>query len=304
MAKPTIGFIGLGVMGGNMARNIIKAGFPLVVCDLNGEIVKTFVSLGAQAAKTATEVAEKASIILTSLPAPPDVKEVYLGEAGILKGAKSGSIAIELSTIDTGTMREIDKAAKGKGVEVLDAPVGGSKKQAEEGTLLIWVAGNQTALAKCEEVFAAIGKTINCGENVGTAKTIKLVNNLMANGNMMIAMEAFTLGLKMGLEPQFLYDVLVNGGGSSVNFQRGFPKVLKGDFENVNFAAGLAAKDVKLALTMAMENKVPMPVNSAALQMCLATLANGWANEDTTSVAKIYESWAGVSANTSRKKER
>jgi 3-hydroxyisobutyrate dehydrogenase len=152
-------------------------------------------------------------------------------------------------------------------------------------------------------VFAAIGKTINCGENVGTAKTVKLVNNLMANGNMMIAMEAFTLGLKMGLEPQFLYDVLVNGGGSSVNFQRGFPKVLKGDFENVNFAAGLATKDVKLALTMAMENKVPMPVNSAALQMCLATLASGWANEDTTSVAKIYEGWAGVSASSGLKKK-
>jgi 3-hydroxyisobutyrate dehydrogenase-like beta-hydroxyacid dehydrogenase len=303
MDKATVGVIGLGVMGGNMARNIIKAGYPLVAYDLNSEIVKTFVALGAQPAKNSMEVGEKASIILTSLPAPPHVKEAYLGEAGILKGAKKGAIAIELSTIDTGTMWEIDKAAKEKGIEVLDAPVGGSKKEAEEGTLLIWVAGSQAALAKCEGVFAALGKTINCGEKVGTAKTIKLVNNLMANGNMMIAMEAFILGLKMGLEPQFLYDVLVNGGGSSVNFQRRFPKVLKGDFENVSFAAGLATKDAKLALTMAMENQVPMPVNTAVLQMCLATLASGWANEDINAVVKIYEAWAGVSARAGTKKK-
>jgi 3-hydroxyisobutyrate dehydrogenase len=296
MDKPTVGFIGLGVMGGAMSRNILKADFPLFVYDIRKEAIKDLVALGAKATTSPKEVAERSAIIMTSLPAPSNVKDVCFGEKGILEGAKRGSTFIEFSTIDPETMRDIAKVAKQKGVGVLDAPVGGTRNEAEAGSLLFWVSGDSNSLKQCEGVLSLLGRTMYCGEDPGIGKTVKLINNLMAIGNLVTAIEAFTLGVKMGLKPRFLFEVLSKAGGSSSSFLNRFPKVMDGDFSQVSFSAALATKDSKLALGMANDNQVPMPVASAVFQMCLKTLASGYGNDDITSVARLYEAWAGVSS--------
>jgi 2-hydroxy-3-oxopropionate reductase len=139
-------------------------------------VVKGYVDLGAQSAASPKEVAEKSSIIMSSLPTPPIVKDVYLGKEGVVEGIKSGSMVVEFSTIDPATMREVAKALKEKGVELLAAPVSGSGKESQEGKLLFWVGGNSNTFTQCKEVMSALGSSLYCGEDPGTASAIKLVN--------------------------------------------------------------------------------------------------------------------------------
>lgn len=292
MDKPTVGFIGLGVMGSRMARNVFKAGYPLVAYDLRKEATKDFIKMGAQAAETPREVAEKSTIIMMSLPNPDIVRNVVLGKNGVLEGAKKGSTLIEFSTIDPATMREIAEAGKQKGIDMLGAPVGGTSKEAEEGKLLIWISGNSECFKNCEDVLSKMGKSVYCGEDPGISKAIKLVNNLMAIGNLMVGIEAFALGTKMGVEPRFLFDVVNQTGARSASFQAKYPKVIDRSFNEVTFALTLATKDAKLAISMANENQVPVPIASSFFSMCMATVASGYGDEDLTSVAKLYEGWA------------
>ena len=294
--KKKIGFIGVGKMGGGMASILLKNGYPLVVYDISDEAANAIVKLGADKANSPKEVAERSNVVISSLPGSQEVEEVYLGENGVLEGAKEGTTIIEVSTINPITTRKVAREALKKGVKMIDSPVSGSPKMAAEGTLTVLVGGDKDTFHECEDILHVFGKTVHYVGDIGSGHTVKLVNNIMSAGNVIVAAEAFILGVKAGVDPDRLYRVLSTCRGTSVHFEVRFKeKVLRGDFKP-SFTTNYARKDAGFALELAKELKVPLPMASLALQLYTAASASGMGEEDFVSVIKLFEEYAGVKA--------
>jgi 3-hydroxyisobutyrate dehydrogenase len=291
-----IGFIGLGNMGGSMALNLMKAGHTLVVHDIRREAAKPHLDGGAKWADSVAEVARAGELILTSLPGPSDVEAVALGPGGILANAQPGSIFADLSTNSPTVMRKIHAAFKEKGVHVLDAPVSGGAIGAKRGTLQVMVGGDEGIYAEVKGVFGAIGNNVGYMGAIGSGTIAKLVHNMISITARSLIAEGFTLGVKAGVKPEALLEAIRGASfGQGLILSHMIPDVVfKGDFDNVRFALKLARKDVGLALALARELDVPMPMASAGEQIVIEAMARGWGDRDSTAPWELQEEKAGV----------
>ncbi len=291
--KKTLGFIGLGIMGKPMAKNLLKAGFPIVAYDLNKDAIEDVVKAGALAASSSKEVAGRADVIITMLPDSPDVKEVILGKDGVMEGVKSGAIVIDMSSINPLVSQEIEKKLRTKGVEMLDAPVSGGETGATQGTLAIMVGGEEKVFKEAMEIFRAIGRNIVHVGGIGAGGFVKLVNQIIVAVNIAAVGEAFTLGAKAGLDPQVIHQAIRGGlAGSSVLETKG-PMMFGRNFKP-GFKIKLHHKDLQNALSTAKDLGVPLPLSSFIQQVFLSLMTEGRGEEDHSALATFFEKMAKV----------
>jgi len=291
--KRKVGFIGLGIMGKPMAKNLLKAGFPLVVFDLNRDAIEDLIKAGALPAGSSKEVAERTEMIITMLPDSPDVKEVILGRDGVIDGVKQGSLVIDMSSISPLVTQEIAKILKGKGVEMLDAPVSGGETGAVQGTLAIMVGGEQKVFEECLEIFKAMGRNIVYVGGNGAGEYIKLVNQIIVALNIAAIGEAFSLGVKAGLDPQVIYQAIRGGLAGSQVLDSKAPMIFGRNFKP-GFKVKLHLKDLNNALSTAKDLGVPLPLSSFVQQIFVSLMADGIGEEDHSALATFFEKMAKV----------
>ena len=291
--KKKIGFIGLGIMGKPMAKNLLKAGFSIVAYDLNKDATEDVVKAGALAASSSKEAAGKAEVIITMLPDSPDVKEVILGKDGVLEGIKPGSIVIDMSSINPLVSQEIEKELRKKGVEMLDAPVSGGETGAIQGTLAIMVGGKEKVFNESVEIFKAVGKNIVHVGKIGAGGFVKLVNQIIVAVNIAAVGEAFTLGTKAGLDPQVIHQAIRGGLAGSSVLETKAPMMFARNFKP-GFKIRLHHKDLQNALSTAKDLGVPLPLSSFVQQIILSLMTEGRGEEDHSALATFFEKMAKV----------
>jgi 2-hydroxy-3-oxopropionate reductase len=288
-----IGFIGLGIMGKPMAKNLMKAGYSLIVYDINKEPVKELMSLGAEGGSSPKDVAERTDIIITMLPDSPQVKDVILGENGVLEGARRGAIIIDMSSIAPAVSKEVAIKAEEKGVEFLDAPVSGGEPKAIDGTLAIMVGGKKEVLDRCYDILNKMGSSITlCGE-AGAGNITKLANQIIVALNIAAMSEALVLGTKAGVDPEIIYKAIRGGLAGSTVLDAKVPKVLARDF-SPGFKIDFHIKDLKNAISTAHEVGVPLPLTSQIMEILQALKVDGKGLSDHSAVIQFYEELAKV----------
>ena len=287
------GFIGVGNMGNPMAGNVVKAGFPMTVFDTNPKAMENLVQAGARRAGSAREVVEQSEIVLTSLPASPDVEASYLEPGGLVERAKPGTILIDLSSVLPSTPRKIEPKARARGVHFLEAPVSGGVTGARAATLAIMVGGDKDALSRAEPVLRAIGPNIFHVGPVGAGNTVKAINNMMACVNSAAMMEGFLLGVKAGLDPMTIYEVVKASSGGSKALERIPRALIPRNFEP-GFKVALMNKDLETFHAIAKELHVPVTFSNLAQHYQQAALAAGLGEQDTSVVFTIIERLAGM----------
>ncbi len=290
-----IGFIGLGAMGGPMAKNLVKKGFGLTVFDVVTEKMEPLKGVGAEGAASGKEVAEKCPIIFTMLPSSPHVNEAVLGPKGIFEGVQKGSVLIDMSTIDPITTREIARILEEKGVEMLDAPVARGVPAAVASTLVICVGGKKEGFDRHREILAAMGTDIYHVGDIGTGEVVKIVNNLMVAVTTCALAEAMVLGVKAGVKPDILFEALSSGSGNSFVLQNHFKNnVMKGKFEEGVFPVDYMLKDLNLALSTGNQLRVPLHFAALSAQQYILAGASGESKKYHPAVIRPLEKLVGV----------
>lgn len=289
----SVGFIGVGNMGNPMAFNVLKAGFPMTVFDLQPQAMDNLVRAGARRAASAREVVERAEITLTSLPASPEVEAVYLDAGGLVASAAPGALLIDLSSVLPSTPRRIEPRARTRGLQFLEAPVSGGVRGARAATLAIMVGGEAEALARADTVLRAIGPNIFHVGPVGAGNTVKAINNMMACVNSLAMMEGVALGVKAGLAPMTVYEVVKASSGASKALER-IPAALVPRQFDPGFMVKLMNKDLETFNTIAKELHVPVSFSNVAQRYEQAALAAGLGERDTSVVMTIIERLAGL----------
>ncbi len=293
-----VGLIGLGIMGAPMARNLLKAGFPLNVATRTPGKAEKFavdnLSLGkVNVVQTPAQVAAASEAIITMVTDSPDVVAVARGESGIFSTAKPGSIIIDMSTISPQVTRELAAEAKAKGLSWIDAPVSGGEKGAIEGTLTIMIGGDAEALERARPVLAAMGKRITHFGPAGNGQSAKLCNQIMTAVNLLSVCEALTFGAKAGLDLATLHQALTGGAANSWALEVLGKKMIDRDFKPA-FMVRLQQKDLRLVLDAADSNHTPLPAASLAHQLLAAVEAEGRGDDGTQSLLRIFERMAGI----------
>jgi len=289
-----VGFIGLGTMGRHMAKNLLKAGFPLTFYARRDEVAREFVDAGAKRASSPAEVARAAEVIITIVTADAQVREVVGGPGGLVEGVSAGKLVVDMSTIGPATVREIGATLSTKGAKLLDAPVSGGPWGAEAGTLAIMAGGDAADFERAAPLFRAMGKHLfHCGA-LGAGQVVKLVNQMIGGGIMTLVAEGMVLAKKAGANMEQLVDVLSVSSANSALLEARGKKFLLADQFKPGFMTELMRKDMSLAVALADQLKVPTPVAAGALQQFTAALNQGLAELDFSSVAKVYEQAAGV----------
>jgi len=270
-----IGFIGLGNMGYFMARNIQKAGYPMVVSDIRPEVAEGLISEGARFGATPREVAEVSEIVFTSLPGPKQVEAVAFGADGLKEGLASGSVYVDLSTSTPDLIRKIGADFKQRGVDVLDSPISGGAWGAEAGTLAVYSGGEEAVFQRVKPVLDAIGdKVQHCGA-LGAGEVTKLCNNLIAVGLIVFLPEVFTAGVKAGVSGQTLFDAISGGSGQTEMMKTSLPNILQRKFGSA-VGAGIILKDLELGLELGESNGVPMEVTKMMVEKLREASKNGF----------------------------
>ncbi|HWN92546.1 MAG TPA: NAD(P)-dependent oxidoreductase, partial [Verrucomicrobiae bacterium] len=289
----SVGFIGVGNMGNPMASNILKNGFKMKVFDLSPKAMENLVQAGAQRAASAREVVEGSEIVLTCLPASPDVEALYLDAGGLVECARPGTILIDLSSVLPSTPRKIEPRARDRGVHFLESPVSGGVAGARAATLAVMVGGDGEVLKRAEPVLRSIGPNIFHVGPVGAGNTVKAINNMMACVNSLAMMEGLVLGLKAGLDPMIIHDVVKASSGGSKALDRIPRAIIPRDFEP-GFKVFLMNKDLETFNTIAKELHVPVSFSNVAQRYEQAAMAAGLADKDTTVVMTIIEKLAAL----------
>jgi len=283
----------MGTMGGPIARRLVESGFVVTGYDPDQTRAGKAKADGVALAVSPARVAEASDMVLSSLPDVATVRRAYEAGDGAIAGARAGMTFIDVSTTDPESWREVAKAARAKGVECLDAPVSGGPADAGSGKLIFLIGGEADVLERCRPLLSVLGHEIHHIGPLGSGQILKIVNNVMSVGNVAVAAEAMVLGVRAGLDPQRLYDILSTSGGRSHHFIKRFPNVLAGDFTPY-FGINLSRKDVALGLNMAASLGLPMPVTSAVRQTYDTAHAEGFGSLDMAGVISLYEKWAGV----------
>jgi 3-hydroxyisobutyrate dehydrogenase-like beta-hydroxyacid dehydrogenase len=294
MAGEVLGFVGIGRMGGPMTSRLLDAGYQLCVYDKDPKATAALAARGVKIAKSLGEVASAAEIVLMSLPTPDIVKAVTLGENGLAHGNRVNTI-IDLSTTGPGVASLVAKGLADRKITLVDAPVSGGIAGAQKGTLAVMVScPNDVYGSKAEPILKNFGKLFYTGEKPGLAQTAKLVNNLLAAAALVISSEGMAMGVKAGLDPKILLDIINVSSGRNSDTQDKFPKsVLPGTFD-FGFATALSYKDVRLCLDEAEAMGIPMIMGAVVRQILALTQAKYGPDSDFTSIAKLSEEWAGV----------
>jgi 3-hydroxyisobutyrate dehydrogenase and related beta-hydroxyacid dehydrogenases len=293
MTTTVVGFIGLGRMGAPMARRLIEAGHSLVVFDARAEAVEHVVAAGAQPADSPAAVANAAEIVFCSLPNPKIVHQVALEAGGVAEGSKV-RILVDLSTTGPSMANTVAAALAPRNIAWVDAPVSGGIKGASTGTLAVMVSGPAAAIAEIEPLIKNFGKVFNCGEQAGAAQVVKLGNNMIAAGVILLSAEALAMGVKAGIDPAVMCEIINASSGRNSATQDKFPRaVLPGTFD-FGFATALSYKDVGLCVDEGEALGVPMVGGSLVRQMLAVTNAKYGPDSDFTNMVRIIEEWAGV----------
>ncbi len=291
--KPVIGFIGLGLMGKAMARNILRAGYPLVVHNRSQAPVEALVAEGARPAGTPAEVAAQVEIVFSSLPDSPDVELVALGEKGIIQGAHPGLIYVDHSTIKPATARRVSALLAEKGVRCLDAPVSGGEIGAQQGTLAIMVGGSAEVLEQVMPIFRVIGKTVTHVGDSGAGQIAKAANQIMAAAQMVAMSELLILAQKAGADPRKVVEAIRGGAAQCWTLDVKPPRLFEGN-RAPGFKAYMQAKDLAIALETAREYGVPLPSAALDYQLYRAMIEMDMAELDNSAVIGVLEVLAGV----------
>ena len=292
----TVGFIGLGNMGGGMSANIQRAGYPMVVSDLREEVAKPLLEGGARLANSPAEVASLCDITFTSLPGPKEVEAVATGAEGILEGIRPGSIYVDLSSSRPTLIRELEPIFRQKGCHVLDAPVSGGKTGADSGNLAVMVGGDREIFERIKPILDSFGDKVFYAGEIGAGSVCKLVHNMIGHSVRQAIAEGLTLGVKAGVEPEALWEAIRRGSlGRMRVLHEGLVKTMfKGEFEPASFALNLAYKDISLATELAREYNVPMPMSTLAEQIGLQAMNRGWGEKDSSITVVLQEEQANV----------
>ncbi len=289
-----IGFIGLGIMGKPMVRNLIKAGHEIVVYDVIKENVDISVKDGAKAVASSKAVAEQCTTIVTMLPNSPHVKTVIMGKDGVLEGAKAGTIIIDMSSIAPLASQEVEKACAAKGVKMIDAPVSGGEPKAIDGSLSIMVGGDKAIFEQVKDnILLKMGASaVHCG-SIGAGNTTKLANQVVVAANIAAVAEAFTLAKKAGVDPQLVFDAIKGGlAGSTVMNAKG-PMMIASNFKP-GFKIDLHIKDLANSLDTGHEVGAPLPLTALLMEMMQTLRADGCGQDDHSGLAKWYAKVSGT----------
>ena len=289
----TIGYIGLGLMGKSIARNILKGGFPLVVHNRSRAAVQELVAEGAGEAFSPAEVAAQVDVVFTNLPDSPDVERVALGEGGVIEAARPGLIFVDNSTITPATARAIAAALGEKGVQCLDAPVSGGDIGARQGTLSIMVGGPAGAVERVLPVFQAMGKTITHVGDSGAGQIAKAANQIMVAAQMVAMGELLIFAKKAGADPHKVVEAIRGGAAQCWTLDVKPPRLFDGN-RAPGFKAHMQAKDLGIIMETARQYGVPLPSAAVDAQLFSALLQMGMADLDNSAVIAVIEALAGV----------
>ena len=290
MEKETIGFIGIGNMGTPMARRLLAAGKQVTVYDKDSQAAQALVAHGANVADSIAAIADTADTVLLSLPTPSIVRNVVQA----LSQGKKIQHVIDFSTIGPAAAAAAAATLTHNGIAYIDAPVSGGVPGAQAGTLAVMVSCPQATFESLQSLLSTFGKTYHVGEQAGQAQTMKLANNLLSAAAIAISSEALAMGVKSGLDPRVMLEVINAGSGRNSATQDKFPRaVLPGTFD-YGFGTGLAYKDVRLCIEEAEQLGVPMVVGSAVREMLAITQCVHGSGSDYTSICRVIESWSGV----------
>jgi 3-hydroxyisobutyrate dehydrogenase-like beta-hydroxyacid dehydrogenase len=293
MSLATLGFVGVGRMGGPMTERLLAAGYGVVVYDKSAAATSSLAAKGAEVAPSAKAVADCCEIVLTSLPTPEILQAVMLGPDGVSTGSAVKTV-IDASTSGPKAAAQVAAGLAEKGIDWVDCPVSGGVKGAVAGTLAVMVSCKPEKRAEVEPIVGNFGKVFYTGSRPGQAQVAKLANNILAAGVMVMTSEVMAMGVKAGLDPQTLLDIIQAGTGRNSAAGDKFPKnVLPGTFD-LGFAVGLSYKDVRMCVDEAEALGVPMVAGAAVRQMLAITTAKYGADSDFTNVARVLEEWAGV----------
>ena len=287
-----LGFIGLGVMGKPMCKNLIKAGYSLVVYDIVKDAVQELVGEGAQAANSPAMVAELCDKIITMLPNSPQVREVLLGPDGVITKARPGSIIIDTSSIAPIAAREIAAELAKKQVRMLDAPVSGGQAGAIKGTLSIMVGGDAKVFEQCKQILGSVGSSVIRVGEIGAGNTAKLTNQTIVAINIAAIAEGMTLAVKAGVDPSAVFEAIRGGSAGSKMLEAKTPLMLAQKFDP-GFRLALHIKDLANVLETGKEVGAPMPLSSKVMEMMQELKADNYADCDNSVLARYYEKLSG-----------
>ena len=288
-----IGFIGLGIMGKPMSKNLLKAGHELVVCDFNKDAVAEVVAAGAKEGANGAEIAKECDVIITMLPNSPHVRSVALGENGIVEGAHEGTVLIDMSSIDPVESKKIGAELAKKGIEMLDAPVSGGEPKAIDGTLSVMVGGKKELFDKYYDMLMVMaGSVVYVGE-LGSGNVAKLANQIVVAVNIAAVGEALSFAKKAGTDPELVYQAIRGGLAGSTVMDAKAPMMLSRNFKP-GFSIELHIKDLTNALNAAHAIAAPVPLTGQLMEMMQALKADGYEKEDHSSLVKYYEKISNV----------
>ncbi|MCH3918488.1 MAG: 2-hydroxy-3-oxopropionate reductase [Spirochaetia bacterium] len=289
-----IAFIGLGIMGKPMVRNLLKAGYEVLVSDHHQSNIDAVAKDGAVAGTSAQDIMQRADIIITMLPNGPQVKSVVMDKDGLLDNAKTGTILIDMSSIAPTDSQDVAVACAQKGIKMLDAPVSGGEPKAIDGTLSIMVGGEKQIFEQCEPILNAMGSSVVYCGSVGAGNTTKLANQIIVAGNIAILAEALTLAKKAGVDPQTVFEAIKGGLAGSTVMNAKAPMMIAGDFKP-GFRIDLHIKDLNNAIMSAHKFGSPLPLTVAVQEMFENLHAQGKGLEDHSGLALYYKQLSGIS---------
>ena len=289
-----VGFIGLGIMGRPMAKNLIKAGHELVVCDLNKEAVADLVSCGAKEAANGAAIAAECDQAITMVPNSPHVRTAVLGKGGIIETAKPGFTLIDMSSIDPVESQKIGAELKAKGVDMLDAPVSGGEPKAIDGTLSVMVGGEKATFDKYLPLLKAMAGSVTYVGVLGAGNIAKLANQIVVACNIAAVAEALTFSKKVGADPELVYQAIRGGLAGSTVMDAKAPMMIDGNYKP-GFRIELHIKDLTNALNAAHAVNVPVPLTGEVMEMMQSLKAYGFEKEDHSALARYYEKISEVS---------
>ena len=289
----TIGFIGLGIMGKPMAKNVIRAGYRLVVYDIRPAPMEELKQSGAEAVSSPREVADACEIIILMLPNGPEVKEVLVGDNGILKTSRRGGIVIDMSSISPLVSQEMYAACREKDIRFMDAPVSGGEPKAVDGTLAIMVGGDKDDFNRYEPLLRTMGGSVVHTGKVGSGNTTKLANQVIVALNIAAVSEAFTLATKAGVDPKLVFDAIKGGLAGSTVMNAKVPLMLDRNFKP-GFKIDLHIKDLTNALDTAHSIGVPLPLSGVVMEIMQALRVDGKGQNDHGGIVQFYEKLAQI----------
>ena len=300
-----IGFVGLGTIGGAIARNIKKAGYPMIVHDIRPEAVQPLVETGTRSASSPAEVARQCRVVFTSLPGPPEVEEVALGSNGLLQGVHGGSLYVDLSSSSPDLIRRIEGEFRLRGARVMDAPLIVGKDGIANRSVQVLASGVRDAYEEVKPILDSFGDTVVYTGELGTGTVIKLAHNLVRRGIGLAIGEGIVLGAKAGVDPQLLWDCMHWGLDVQLHqLVKTFSEtVFKGNYEAAaSFGIGLSRKDVGLATALGRQHNVPMPIAALVEQIMVEAVGRGWSAQSTASLFRLQEEAAGIAVRKQTKK--